>query len=309
MQTATTTVDDLETIETTPSSDSASQAGSREAMGAALLRLSGDEVPTSPPPSRERVNDAGEDASGHAAPIEATSNPDEDESDDPLPRRAASSIRELRAEVERLKAQLTSGPPATTAASPAAAAEPEQDPLDAAEQAARETVDALRGSDADWADLQARVVDGLSFEDAERYRTMRAARVFEQEWQTLADVRTDRRLDQYRRSFFREMAGHFDAVAQKPGVDADALRTAGDLGAVFAHVYEAGRKDLSDENERLKGELAEARARLAGAAPRLPTGGRSSLSVTGTPDPRNADPQELMRSGMRNRDRRAAGRR
>lgn len=270
----------------------ANAGDTRAALGAALFRMSGEQPPDVAPSHVDRDDDRDDDE-GNAAQDALTPDASADDAE-PTSRRGKATIRELRDEVERLKAQV-----AAPRDDPKADTTPEPKRSDAARQVLAD----LLGDDAEFDAMERTVVsEGLYALDNEaRYREMKLGRMFRDKFDAYADAVAGERGDEYRASFFTGLAAHFDAVAGKAGIDAAFIRETPDLGKVFDHIYEAGRKDLADENERLKGELAEAKARLAGATPRLPTGGRSSITAAGAPDARTADPRELMTAGMRQR--------
>lgn len=268
-------------------------ADPRGSLGAAMLRLQGEAAATEP--SRESLNAAdqlAEPDAGNAADLSV--NPDADTDTDGEPRgsrRISATQRELdtlKAELAEIKGQIQ--PTQSPASDP-------DDPITKAEA----TIAKLKGTDDEWRDLQSRVVDGLNFEEAERFRRMQAARDFEAEWNSLAEARTGKQFGEYRNGFFESVAGHFAAVAQKPGVDPDFVQGNPDMGKVFEHIYDAGRKDLVEENELLKGENKDLKRQLAGNAPRLALGGRSTLGVPSRPDPQTADPTDLLAAGMAQR--------
>ena len=264
---------------------------SRDAIGAALLKQLGADVPD------RQASNANDDTDDDSAPGNAASDGVNPEQDQPTSRRGNATqrtIADMRAEIEQLKAKVEA--PLDVGQQP-----PADDPINAELEKAQDTVRTLLGTDDDWTDLQSRVVDGLSFEDSERYRRMQAARLFEREWSTLSRAIATKDFTRYRDGFFSNINAAFAAVGQEPGVDADFVSSSNDLGAVFKHVYQAGRKDLADENERLRGELKQARAQRLGSSPRLPNGGRSSIGLSDRPDPRTADPLETLNAGIRQR--------
>jgi hypothetical protein len=277
-------------------SPSSTNPASRDDIGAALLRLNGEESPASS--ERQALNGAietGDSDPGNAA--DTGVNPDEKaDTDEPGGSRRTGgtqrTIAEMKAEIDALKAKIEA---------PQAQQSQTETQADDPVAKAQEKLSQLRGSDEDWQDLKTRVVDGLSFEDAERYRRMQVARDFEDEYQTLGEARASADFSKYRNGFFESVAGHFSKVSTKPGIDPEFVTGNPDMGAVFDHIYEAGRKDLADENERLKGEIKQLKAQRLETSPRLPTGGRSSIGLSDKPDPREASPSDLLSAGIRQR--------
>ncbi len=275
-------------------SPASTHAASRDDLGAALLRLNDAEVPES---ARQTLNETPETTdtdAGNAADLSVNPDDKADSDDAPGSRRGAGTqrtIAELRAEVEALKARVEAPQPVQT--------EPVDDPV----AKAQEKLSALRGTDEDWQDLKTRVVDGLSFEDAERYRRMQVARDFEDEYQALGSAKANAEFSEYQSGFFTRVAAQFERVSGKSGVDPEFVKGNPDMGAVFDHIYEAGRKDLADENEQLLAEIKQLKATGLTTAPRLPNGGRTTLGLTSRPDPKDASPPDLLEAGMRQRSR------
>lgn len=286
--------EDIESVNGSADTESA-HAASREALGQAMLRLQGD-----PSATRESTRESENAETSVATPDqEHAANPalnsDDDTDDEPSSRRGKSSIRELRETVEMLTQRIADmqTKPAESEASG------DEDPVAKAEAVIAD----LRGTDEDWADLQARVVDGLSFDDAERYRRMQVARSFDKDWSAVSDARAGKNFRKYQAEWFEgTLLPAYKAVSEKPGVDESIVMGAPDLGKVFDHIYEAGRNALADENERLKGELKEALIRAAGNRPRLAMGGRSSLSSSGVALSPDASPTDKIREGLRQRE-------
>lgn len=289
-------IDDPETQDIeTPSASSA--ADFREQMGAALFRISGESPPETP---QKAVNDDTSDESdGDSGPQGAlTPDPDDDQPTSRRGRGMQRTIADLRAEVDQLKAQI---PQAATTT------EPDPAPVAAPSSAARDAIADLLGDDAEFERMERTVIaEGLyALENEARYREMKLARMFRDKYDAYADALAAERQDGYRGKFFESLAAHFDAVASRSGIDPEFVRTTPDLGKVFDHIYTAGRNDLADENERLKGELAEAKAQLAGRTRQLSVaGGRSSASSSrDLPDYATATPTELIAAAQRQRAR------
>lgn len=256
--------------------------------------MNGAEAPESP---REALNgkpETTDSATGNAA-AETGVNPDEKADSDEIAgsRRAGGTqrtIAEMKAEIDALKAKVEAAPHAQKSEPPA-----EDDDV-------LKVVNELRGDDDEYKRLHGELLDGgLSFADAERYRKMVVAREFEKEWRTVGTRQAETDFSKLRSNFYTGVATHYDAVKSKPGVDPDFVQNTADMGQLFDHIYEAGRSALAEENEQLRSEINELKKERLTRAPTLPRGGRSALGLQDRPDPREANPQDLLNAGIRQR--------